>query len=765
MAAPILNDRQALFSSFTEKMPKFMRYLFSDNEKNRVWQNKLAIALLVAVFLSGVATYGALSEAPPFGNDPDTVIWLLNLDLILVLMIVGLIARRIVSVWSGRKRGLAGSHLHVRLVYIFSILAAVPAIIMTVFSAFFFHFGVQTWFSERVQTAVYESQEVAQAYLEEHTQVIRADTLAMENDLNRQADLFMENDKAFDRILQTQSMLRNLSEAIVFDSYGRVYARSGLTFSLEFEDLPSNAMDRARMGEAVVMTSSNDDRVRALVKLDNFIDAYLYVGRMIDPRVLSHLDATKRASQDYMALEDRYGDMQVTVTLIFVVVGLLLLFTAIWFGLLLARQLAQPISELIDTADRVRSGDFSARVAEKASLEEFAYLAQSFNRMTTQIQQQQSDLIDANRQLDQRRQFTESVLTGVSSGVIAISSEGEITVVNSSACDLLDKNKDDIVGHKISTLMPEICELLERAYERVGKTTQSEIHISQGSKKGRVYLVRTTIEKGTLDKDNGSAILTFDDITDLQSAQRKAAWADVARRIAHEIKNPLTPIQLSAERLKRRYLKQITDDPETFMKCTDTIIRHVGDIGHMVNEFSAFARLPEPVLTLGDLNLHIIEALELQRQAHPDIDIRFNKDRKQHYKAVFDPQQIRQVIGNLTQNAIDSINEHSDESLAGAVQISIGECHDDSPMIYISISDNGFGFPEGVELSRLTEPYVTHKSKGTGLGLAIVKKIMDDHNGRIYIGAPEWLASKDDVDLLSGATIVLTLPLDKHIEA
>lgn len=732
---------------------------------SRRWRNRLAGLLVLASIISGFATYAALTETPPLGNDPDTVIWLLNIDLIILLMLVALIARRVVSLWSGRKRKLAGSHLHVRLIYIFSILAATPAIIMTVFSAFFFHFGVQTWFSERVRTAVNESQAVAQAYLEEHKQIIRADTLAMANDLDRQAGYLIANDIAFEKIVQTQSILRNLSEAIIFDKSGRVLARSGLTFSLEFEEVPQYALRQAEEGEVVIMTGGNDDRVRALIKLNSLIDSFLFVGRMVDPQVLSHVTATRQASQDYADLEARYSKLQIMVTMIFVIVGLLLMFLAIWFGLLLARQLVNPISELIKTADRVRAGDLAARVPDQKTLEEFDYLARSFNRMTRQIQEQQNELIEANRQLDRRRRFTETVLEGVSSGVIGVDAEGVINLANSSAVNLLGLSEKDLVATNIKEVMPEVVDLLTQAQSRPQKITQGEIPAQQKEESKRIFLVRIAVEL-IGDQDTG-AILTFDDITELQSAQRKAAWADVARRIAHEIKNPLTPIQLSAERLRRKYLDQIQDDPETFSQCTETIIKHVGDIGHMVDEFSAFARMPEPMISHNDLNLQVQETLVLHKQAHPDIIFNLMDGEGKHYYAFFDAQQVRQALNNLLQNAIDSIvakaaGTKNKKDNKGQINVLLALYGQDE--VVVVVSDNGLGLPKEENPVHLTEPYVTHKPKGTGLGLAIVKKIMEDHNGALVLGVPDWLKEIENWQDLGGATVTLIFSMKELSE-
>ncbi len=654
---------------------------------------------------------------------------------------LALIARRLVALWGGRKKKLPGSRLHIRLVYAFSILAAAPVIVMTIASALFFHFGIQTWFSERVRTAIEESNAVAVAYFDEHRQVIRADILAMANDLDRAAQFFITDQGAFDQSVQTQSVLRNFSEVIVFDLSGRILSRSGLTFSLEFENIPEYMLRQADSGDVVISTGGNEDRIRALTKLNNFTNTYLYVGRMVDPKVLSHLADTREAAKDYADLRARYFSFQIKVTLIFVVVGFILLALAIWYGLILARQIVTPIGALIDATERVRAGDLMARAPGDKNLEEFDYLAGAFNRMTSQI---------------------ESVLRGVSSGVIGVNADGQVHLANASAIELLGMAEGELTGASIKTILPEIANILDQAYTRAGKTTQAEIPFSRKNSIKRILLARIVIHG----KDTGDsgAILTFDDITELQSAQRKAAWADVARRIAHEIKNPLTPIQLSAERLRRKYLKQITDDPETFSQYTDTIVRNVEDIGRMVNEFSSFARMPEPVFKRGDLKRDIDEAVFLHRQAHRDIGFNILATDSRGYIAPYDSQQIRQVLNNLIQNAADSIHsrmaqdkDKGMEPIRGAINIIASYYGDDE--ISIAVVDNGTGLPADVTPSSLSEPYVTHKPKGTGLGLAIVKKIMEDHGGSLLIGAPDWLQSNPDWQDIGGACIVVLLPL------
>ncbi|MCF8495379.1 MAG: PAS domain-containing sensor histidine kinase [Alphaproteobacteria bacterium] len=727
----------------------------------RAWQNRLALALIAGSLLCGFATYVALTESAPFGAYPNSVFWLLNLDLVFLLALSILVARRLVGVWSGRKRGLAGSHLHVRLVYTFSILVAAPTVVMTIFSVFLFHFGIQTWFSERVSTAIEKSQAVAQAYLEEHRQVIRADVLAMANDIDRQATFLADNEEAFEAVIKTQSFLRNFSEAIVFEAGGRVLARSGLTFSLEFESVSDQILEETDKSEVVVMTGANDDRVRALTPLNSLHDTYLYVGRLVDPQVLSYVSDTRRAAEDYATLQSRYSGFQVIMAMIFVVVGLLMMLAAIWLGLLLARELVSPIGVLIRTADRVRAGDLSARVPEQSKVQDFVYLAQSFNRMTRQIEEQQKELIEANRQLDSRRRFTETVLEGVSSGVLGLNAAGIVTLANSSALKLLNSEELEVTGMKAGDILPELEMLLLQAREKPGSVLQAEIavHVRAGHK--RVFLIRMAMEGAGVEE--AGAIVTFDDITDFQAAQKKAAWSDVARRIAHEIKNPLTPIQLSAERLKRKYLDQITGDRETFSQCTDTIIKNVEDIGRMVNEFSSFARMPEPVMDRECIRSRVEDTLVLYKQARPDIGFVFEAEEGRDFMTVFDSRQVRQALNNLLQNAVDSIEtrlrkerEAGTSPAKGEIKLVLGY-HGD--YIFVAVTDNGNGFPEGENLLNLMEPYVTHKAKGTGLGLAIVKKIMEDHGGDLHLGVPAWFKNRWKTLDGKGATLILLFPL------
>jgi two-component system nitrogen regulation sensor histidine kinase NtrY len=689
---------------------------------------KLAIALAIPALASGIATYLALTGAPPFGPHPSAVLALLNLDLILLLALGAVIAKRLIEVWAERRRGLAGSRLQIRLVVLFSLIAVLPTIIVAGFSYLFFSFGVESWFSDRVRTAITESLAVAEAYLHEHQQAIRADVLAMANDLNRDSVQLALNPQHLQQVVSAQAALRGLTEAVVFDRAGHMLARSSLSFTLGFEPVPDDAIHLADTGDVATMTNDSDDRVRALVRLNQFGDVYLYVGRFIEPRVLNHMEETQRAAALYEQMEGQRSGFQITFALIFMMVAMLFLVAAVAIGIHFAAQFAGPISRLITAAEQVRGGDLAARVPEGEKDDELASLSRAFNRMTYQIESQQRELREANRQLDERRRFTETVLTGVSAGVIGLDSLGRVNLPNRSASALLGTDLEQAIGQDLAEVAPEMAGLLDEAERRPDRLAQSQVELIRGNST-RTLLVRIAAEHNG--RDISGFIVTFDDITELLSAQRKAAWADIARRIAHEIKNPLTPIQLAAERLRRRYLKEIKSDVETFTVCTDTIVRHVGDIGRMIDEFSSFARMPTPVLKPENLVEIVHRAVFLQRTAHPEIV----------FEPVFpagpvavncDARLVGQALINIVKNAIESIEARRAEdsaSPAGCIRVSVAEEDGQAAVI---IEDNGKGLPQhGRE--QLTEPYVTTRTKGTGLGLAIVKKIMEDHHGVLVL--------------------------------
>jgi two-component system, NtrC family, nitrogen regulation sensor histidine kinase NtrY len=689
---------------------------------------RLALILTAAATLSGIATYVVISGWLGIGAAPELVLALLYLDLILLLLLGVLVARRLVQLIVARRQGLAGSRLHARLVALFSLVAVAPAIVVAVFSVAFLHFGLEAWFSERISGALTNSLNVARAYLEEHKEVIRADALAMAADLNREGPALADEPEMFQRLLDTQAVLRSLTEAVVFLANGQVVARSGLGFVLELERVPPNAFEQAANGEVVVLTSDADDRVRALLRLDNFVDAYLYVGRFVDARVLDYMEQTRRAIDEYRALEVRRSGIQVTFAMIFGVVALLLLLAAVRVGLAFANRLAMPISRLISAADRVRVGDLTASVPEDEEGHEIDHLSRAFNRMTAQLASQRAELISANNQLDERRRFTETVIGGVSAGVLGLDREGRITLPNRSAADLTAATPDALIGRPLIAVIPEVAGLLASVATAPERPAEAQIELR------RPDGTHTLLARVAAQRDASGVtgyVVTFDDITELLAAQRKAAWAEIARRIAHEIKNPLTPIRLSAERLQRKYLPQIRADRDAFANSTNTIIRQVDSIGRLINEFSAFARMPAPVFAWESGRELVRQAVHLQQGARPEI--RFETQLPEADVRLYcDAQQVAQALTNLLQNAVESVLERMKQqeqgAAAGWVMVQLVEIQD---RCLIEVHDNGGGLPEPTE--RLTEPYVTMRATGTGLGLAIVKKIMEEHGGSLTL--------------------------------
>ena len=715
---------------------------------------KTVVVLAVFALFSGIGTYTVFAKAGATGPNPDIVLGFMYLNLGLLLIIGLLVSKRLFRIWSQRRQGLAGSQLHTRLVMLFSVIAVIPTIVVAVFSVVLFDFGIRSWFTERIGAAVDASQAVAAAYLEEHRQNITGDALAMAIDLNRQAPFLMARPKQLMKFVQAQAAIRNLTEVVVFETSGKVLAKTGLSLTFDFEPFPETAFQKARNGEVATLTSEVD-RVRAIVRLDSFVDAYLYVGRFVDPEILSYIDNTKQATAEYNLLQGKRVDVQITFALIFAIVALLLLFSAIWVGLNLATQLADPVSRLITASEQISEGDLSIRISNTTDIGEFSLLNSAFNRMTHQLEVQRGDLIEAHRIEDERRQFTEAVLGGVSSGVIGLDKDGNINLPNKSGAQLLGLSADEMMNKPLQSIIPEMADLFEMAKlsKKVDTNYFDQIEaLIELIRDNRQITLRTRITaEGNQGITNGF-VVTFDDITELQSAQRTAAWADVARRIAHEIKNPLTPIQLSAERLKRKYLSAISEERDLFVSLTETISRQVSDIGRMVDEFSSFARMPAAKLAPHDLKLIVKAQVTLQSEANNNVEFSF-KIPEEPVVVLCDDHQIRQMITNLIQNSIDSINAKSDEqnNVNGSIQIQISK---KSNFCYLEIIDDGIGLPAEIS-NRLTEPYVTTREKGTGLGLAIVAKIVEDHSGTFKI--------EDTIVSGSGVVVTVKIPLVKTI--
>ncbi len=750
--------------------------LFVERHGKTMAGGKTTLGLGLAAVLAGTTTYLAISESPPFAVNSRLILGLLLLDLALLLALAILVAWRLVALWMARRSGAAGSQLHVRLVAMFGVVAITPTIIMAVYSTLIIDLGFQAWFGERVARVISASVSVAEAYVDEHKMVIRADILAMANDLNRSVQVYYQDRGQFAELVNQQARVRSLADAYVITGSGEILAQSRMSFTAAFVLPSSQVLARAAEGEVVVLTSERDAQVRALFRLDRFLDAYLYVSRYVDARVLNSAMQAHRAASEYETLEGQRGSIQIAFALIYLVLAMLVLLAAIALGFWLANRLVEPIGRLMIAAEQVRAGDLSARVDDASGNDEIGALSRAFNRMTGQLEGQRGELIGANLQLDRRRRFTEAILEGVTSGVIGLDEDGRVNLANGAALTLLGNRADDMIGINLETAVPEMRSLIDEARARpAGRIVEGEVTLNAGGATRNLLLrVAKVVEvsvplqienratprnNGGVDRERSHFVVTFDDISELVSAQRTAAWADVARRVAHEIKNPLTPILLSAERLRRKYTAEIVTDPEVFARCTETIIRQVRDIGRLIDEFSSFARMPAPILRLQNLieiarqavfQLQLTAPTIAIRYQHPDTPVNIMCDRAQ----------LTQAIVNIIKNAIEAIDARKQtDPREGVIDVRIDAS--DAQCIELSVRDNGCGLPKEVR-HRLTEPYVTTREKGTGLGLAIVRKIAEDHGARITLNdmseiAPVKYAGEGDVGT-GGALVRLIFP-------
>lgn len=688
---------------------------------------RLEIGLAVTAVIVGVVSYLALTDvALPGANTPSGRTLLLVANLVPLMALLVLIGRRLIILRVNRQRGMAGARMHVRLVALFSVIAAVPTLLVVVFASLLFQFGTQFWFSDRARTVLENAEQVAQSYVEENKQRIVDDIEAMSKDLREYASSYGIDSQGFSEGLAFQVAARNLTEASVFTPSGNdylIYASYNMGSPPLTQRLFTTDIARARAGSASILVSGSD-RVEAIVRIDPILERYVYVSRKVDPAVLQSAKRAEGAMAEYSALLDRSKSLQWQFNLALFVIALLILAAAILSALWLANRLVAPIGRLARAAERVGAGDLSARVAVRDSPDELGTLARTFNRMTRQLQVQTGALVSANEQLDARRQFTEAVLASVSAGVISIDENGIVRLASRSAAELLETAEQQLINASIESAVPEFSPLLTEMREC-------------GQARGQVRILRGNEEQTLLVRMGGVSggrqgyVLTFDDITQQLSDQRRAAWADVARRIAHEIKNPLTPIQLSAERLQRRYGNKIVDDADTFRSLTDTIVRQVGDLRQMVDEFSSFARMPKPVFRSESVLDIARQSLFLQEVAHAEID--FSLDVGQQFPPfVCDRRQIAQALTNLIKNAAESVSARNQkDDVRGFVRLGASVSDDHSRMT-ITVSDNGIGLPPNLR-DRLTEPYVTTRARGTGLGLAIVKKIVEEHNGTLEL--------------------------------
>jgi len=712
-----------------------------DRLKTVVLGRRGVLGLSALGLIAGVVTYASLfdSAEPPTSLE-DVPISLILFDLVVFALLAVGITLRAWSIWAAHRDGRAGAGLHMRLAMLFAAAAVIPALLISGFSMLFFEQRIEGWFSDRAQNAVSESVAVADTLIREHRATIRADVLAMAKDLNRVAPQVQGDSDLLTRLLVSQAGARGLSEAMVFDRSGTVLARTSLTFDSLADQIPIAAIEEADMGRVVSlpMESALSDTVlaaneksSALVRLEGFLGAYrvyFYVARFVEPGVVAQVERAQQAAEEYQRLAAQRFSFQFTFITLFVAISVLLMLAAVWIAVNFSTRLTRRLGSVVDVAEKLRSGDMRARIASTSADDEIAMLGRAFNSMARQLEGQQEELVRTNQTLDERNNFMETVLAGVTAGVIGTDQNGIIDLPNRTAAALLGKTLQDMIGQPLAKAVPEMAELLQQSEGRPDRVAEGQIQIEVAGEK-RTFFTRVGAERNK--HDVLGYVVTFDDVTDLVAAQRTAVWADVARRIAHEIRNPLTPIQLSAERLRRRYLKQIEapKDREIFQQCTDTIVRQVGDIGRMIEEFSSFARMPAPVMKVEDLKQIVQQSIFAVHVTFPAIEIRSQlPDEAVHVPC--DQRQIGQVLTNVLNNACQSIEARVDPAETGVVLVKL-DCRPDATVIYIT--DNGIGLP-AAERERLTEPYVTTRDKGTGLGLAIVRKIMEDHSGVLQLG-------------------------------
>jgi two-component system nitrogen regulation sensor histidine kinase NtrY len=714
----------------------------------------LAIGMALLSLASGGYLYLTLKGLTPSNLTTPSLIGLGLFNLAMVLGLGTLVAWRIVRLWAERRSGRAGARLQSRLVGTFSLVAIVPTIMVAVFAAVTLNLGVESWFSSHVKDALRGAIKVAEAYESEHERGITTDARDIVNALQADSEIFdWKSDKVQVGILFTKlaDMTRNhgLNASFVIDSGGHILS-SSVPIAERRADLATPPKPKAEAWayarEGTIVVDGDPDRgiVYAMVRLTRLNDAYIILVRVVDPKVIGYYNHTLDVAAEYKALEANRSRIQLIFAGMYAAVALVILLAAIWLGLWAANRIVRPISRLIGAAERVSEGDLKAQVYVDKVDDELANLGHAFNRMTGQLDAQREALIAANRQIDERRRFTETVLAGVSAGVVGVDGDGKITIVNRAAARLLNAAPEELEGQHYAEAVPELAVLIRRAIsEPVGRSS-GEATVKRGTTT-RQLSVQVTSEHGP---HSTGFVATFDDITDLVSAQRTAAWADVARRIAHEIKNPLTPIQLSAERLKRKYLDMVGDDKAVFEQCTSTIIRQVGDIGRMVDEFSSFARMPTPVMRKECAQELLSQPLFLQREAHPEITFESHLPKDMVYFEG-DGRLIGQALTNIIKNATEGIASRFDKGDDTPGRISVAIETTDSTVAF-RVTDNGIGLP-AEHRHRLTEPYVTTRAKGTGLGLAIVRKVMEDHGGEVLL--------EDAAEDGKGAKVSLVLPL------
>lgn len=621
--------------------------------------------------------------------------------------------------------------LHTNITIIFALIASIPSIIVACFSLIVLDNRLNSWINPENNQIIDMSIKAAQSYTEDNAQSLLATTLSMVIDLDQRRLLFSLDRGAFSDWLTYDAGRNNLLGASLVKQSGEVVVSARLYNDLTLPAVPLQALNGAG-DRPVLIPPGATNLVGAVIKTQALPDLYLYTIRSVDASALDNMRVMTDNNTEYQSLASNRSNTQITYALLYIELTLLLLLTAVWTGIAVANRVVQPIRVLIGAAEDVATGNFDVSVPVKGSDGDIGALSQTFNKMVEQLKTQHGDLISAKDEIDERRRFTEAVLSGVTAGVISVNANGEIAGLNRPAETMLAINALEAAGKKLNVVLPEIGEVFTAASESDRSASRKQISITRGGV-ARSFNVQITREDA--DQKNTSYVVTVDDITDLVAAHRSSAWADVARRIAHEIKNPLTPIQLSAERIRRRYGKVIVEDRAIFDQCTDTIIRQVGDIGRMVDEFSEFARMPKPELAATNV-------VDVLRDSSFLIEISNSQIKFDHDFSTeplvgnFDNRLLGQAFGNIIKNASESIDAVLESHTIEQGHILVRAASSGSSII-VEVLDNGKGLP-AENRHQLLEPYVTTREKGTGLGLAIVKKIIEDHGGHLeMLDAPE----------------------------
>ncbi len=709
------------------------------------------ILVVLSVVLAGV-TFAILTGSTSIIPTRDVVVWLVTLNAGAVLTLMVLIGLEVRKILRARQERRAGARLHTRILALFSLIAAVPAVLVAIVATLTLDRGLDRWFSERTQSMVDFSLVVARAYLDEYRQVLNVELTAVASELDRSKALYDFDPQRFAEHMSNIAALRSIPYMSIVGADGIEIVRADTRFAEGYRQPDPGMIARVTGDDPVLIPPGTTNQIAGLIRLPEFNDVYLFISRAVDPRVVQYLLVTEQNASEFQAMQDRRFGVQLSFGFMFLGLALIMLLAAMWIAINFADRLVLPVRRLMVAAQQISSGNLYVQVPVRREEGDLAVLGQSFNRMTNDLRTQRNELIDAKDQIDGRRRFTEAVLAGVSAGVIGIDRSMRITLVNRSACRLLDVEESALLGRSIGHAVPEFSSLFSGSIdEQLGRRPAREVRIERGEHQ-RILTVNITVEAN----DDGTiqgAVMTFDDVSDLVAAQRSSAWADIARRIAHEIKNPLTPIQLSAERLKRRYGKKLTEDTEVFEQCTDTIIRQVGDIGKMVDEFSSFARMPKPEFAPGDLATVIRDTVFLMDNGYPDI--RFAAELAPGGMPLsLDSRLMGHVFTNLLKNAAEGIasrgERDGDANPKGEVQVHATQREDGSYVI--DVADDGIGFPKSGR-NQLLEPYMTTREKGTGLGLAIVRRIVEDHGGTLRLLDGDQASSPT-----SGALVRVTLP-------